>query len=69
MDISTLDRKKVKTVYIAIAALLAVGAIAAAYLHMQYVALALIVTASTVILIGGFLVYYLYQHEKIRDVD
>jgi len=61
--------KTVKTAYIVVAALLAVCAIAAAYLHHTYIALGFIVLASAAILAGSLLVTYMLKNRKVKDID
>jgi pilus assembly protein TadC len=70
MEIEKIDTRKLKAAYILLAGLLALGAVASAFLKMsQYVTFALIVAASAVILAGAFLVSYLYKMQKPRDID
>lgn len=70
MDVEKINWRKIKTVYVIIAGLLALGAIVSAFLHIsQYVTFAFILAASAVILIGSFFVSYLYHHQKMEDVD
>jgi general stress protein CsbA len=63
-----MDAKTVKIVYIALAFIIALCAIAASYLQQYYVALGLIVLASAVILGGAILVSYLYKMEKAEEL-
>lgn len=69
MDLKSLDKTKVKITYMVIAALLMVGAIISAFYDQEYIALAFIVAASAVILIGAFLMRYLHEKGKIKDLD
>jgi uncharacterized membrane-anchored protein len=61
-----MDPKTLKLAYIALAFLVMLGAIVAAYFHEQYVALGLIVLASAIILSGSVLVSYAYKIEKAK---
>lgn len=61
-----MDAKSLKTAYIALAFLVMLGAIVAAYFHQKYIALGLIVLASAIILGGAMLVSYVYKIEKAK---
>lgn len=69
MDIKKLDIKKIKIAYIALAALLALGAVLSALYDNEYVAVALIVAASLAILAGSLLIRYIYQFQSVIDLD
>lgn len=56
--------KGIKLWYVALALLAALGAIVASYFREYYVALALIVLASVIILAGSLLVSRAYRSEK-----
>lgn len=69
MDLSKFNMWYVKAAYIALAGLLAIGAIISAYLDMQYLVLVFIVAAALVIVAGSFLFAYLFRHQKVKDID
>ena len=61
--------KKIRTVYVALAAILAACAIISAYLHHIYIATAFIVLASLTIFIGSIIITYIFKIKKARDFD
>lgn len=61
--------KKIRIVYVALAAILAACAIISAYLHHIYVATAFIVLASLTIFIGSVIISYIFKIQKARDSD
>ncbi len=60
--------KGLKIAYIALAFLIALGAIVASYLQQYYIALGLIVLASAIMLGGAILVSYTYKMEKAEEL-
>ncbi|MCD1296209.1 hypothetical protein CUJ83_14495 [Methanocella sp. CWC-04] len=69
MDLTTIDKKTVKTAYVATAAILMVGALVSAFYDHDYIALGFIVAASAVILAGSLFMAYRRKVDKVRDVD
>ncbi|CAJ35708.1 hypothetical protein [Methanocella arvoryzae] len=68
MDLTKLNIWYVKAVYVAIAALLMIGAIISALNDQQYLVLVFIVAASLVIVTGSLFFAYLFKQQKIREV-
>jgi uncharacterized membrane protein YoaK (UPF0700 family) len=64
-----IDIKTFKTIYMIVAGILMLGAIAAVLLQHTFVALGLIVASAMVILVGALIVSYMFRYEKVRDVD
>lgn len=60
--------KDAKIAYIALAFLIALGAIVASYLRQYMIALGLIVLASAIMLGGAILVSYMYKMEKAEEL-
>jgi CDP-diglyceride synthetase len=69
MDLSKLNLWYVKAAYVALAGLLAIGAIISAFYDMQYLVLVFIIAAALVIVAGSFLFAYLFRHQKVKDMD
>ncbi len=69
MDLSKLNMWYVKAAYVALAGLLAIGAIISAYYDMQYLVLVFIIAAAFVIVAGSFLFAYLFRRQKVKDID
>ena len=61
--------KKVRIIYVALAAILTACAIVSAYIHHIYVATAFIVLASLTIFIGSVIISYIFRIQKARDLD
>lgn len=68
MDVTKLNIKTVKIVYIAVAMLMAIGAIICAFYDQKYLGVALAIGASIVIVAGSFLVAFMFRHQKFRDL-
>ncbi len=69
MDLSKLNMWYVKAAYVALAGLLAIGAIVSAYYDLQYLVLVFIIAAAFVIVAGSFLFAYLFRRQKVKDID
>ncbi|WP_424357779.1 hypothetical protein [Methanocella sp. MCL-LM] len=68
MDLTKLNIWYVKAAYVALAALLMIGAIVSAINDQQYLVLVFIVAASVVIVAGSLFFSYLFKQQKINEV-